>query len=336
MTRGPDADEPPGPTTGLGAESSPAPCDPRPSLRADCARCFALCCVVPAFNRSAEFALDKPAHQPCPHLATPTGQPSAGDDFGCTIHAELRPRGFGGCESFDCLGAGQQVAQHTFAGRSWRAHPETAELMFETFEVMRGLHELRWYLAEAVEMTAPGPLHHELVRAAERVAALTRAPGDVVASLNLGGCRADVVPLLREASQRFRAEAVRRLASRVGVTTGRPSGQDLEDRDLSERDPADRDLSGQDLSGRDLAGKDLRRHSLWATSLRGALMVGADLRGVDLTHADLTGADLRGADLRGARLHAALFVTTSQIGPCRGDASTSLPSLVERPPRWPT
>ena len=30
-------------------------------LRADCARCAGLCCVVPAFTESADFAIDKPS-----------------------------------------------------------------------------------------------------------------------------------------------------------------------------------------------------------------------------------------------------------------------------------
>ena len=66
-------------------------------LRADCARCFGLCCVAPAFAASADFAIDKPAGQACPHLA---------GDFRCGIHDELRPRGFPGCTVYDCFGAG--------------------------------------------------------------------------------------------------------------------------------------------------------------------------------------------------------------------------------------
>src|SRR6185437_7197530 len=47
-------------------------------LRADCGRCFGLCCVAPAFVRSADFAIDKPAGQPCPNLATTS--------FDCSLH----------------------------------------------------------------------------------------------------------------------------------------------------------------------------------------------------------------------------------------------------------
>ena len=107
--------------------------DARVGLRADCGRCFGLCCVAPAFAASADFAIDKAAGQPCPNLRP---------DFGCGIHDELRPRGFRGCTVYDCFGAGQQVAQVTFGGRDWRGAPHTAGEMFAVFAVMRQLHEL--------------------------------------------------------------------------------------------------------------------------------------------------------------------------------------------------
>jgi hypothetical protein len=44
--------------------------------------------VAPAFTRSSEFAIDKPAGMPCPNLA---------DDHGCSIHDRLPEAGFSGC-----------------------------------------------------------------------------------------------------------------------------------------------------------------------------------------------------------------------------------------------
>src|SRR5216684_1210646 len=139
----------------------PRPGPPRPgpdpaSLRADCGRCFGLCCVAPAFSASADFAIDKAAGQPCPHL---------GPVFRCGIHDELRQRGFPGCAVYDCFGAGQKVAQVTFGGRDWRQAPHTARQMFGVFAVMRQLHELLWYLTEALALAAARPLHGELRRA---------------------------------------------------------------------------------------------------------------------------------------------------------------------------
>src|SRR6188768_3666781 len=90
-------------------------------LKADCSRCFGLCCVAPAFAASADFAIDKPAGSPCPNLQA---------DFRCGIHAELRERGFPGCEVFDCFGAGQQLTQVTFGGRTWREDRALAAQQF--------------------------------------------------------------------------------------------------------------------------------------------------------------------------------------------------------------
>ena len=121
----------------------PAPGSAQRALRADCGRCFGLCCVAPGFSASADFAIDKPAGRPCPHL-----QP----DFRCGIHVDLRGQGFRGCAVYDCFGAGQQVSQVTFGGRDWHRDPRAATQMFEVFPIMRQLHELLWYLAAALAL----------------------------------------------------------------------------------------------------------------------------------------------------------------------------------------
>jgi len=102
-------------------------------LRADCARCAALCCVGLAFDHSDFFAYDKPAGVACRHL---------GSNDRCGIHPQLEQRGFAGCVWFDCLGAGQRVTQELFEGRSWRDHPELSRSMFDAFRAMRLVHEL--------------------------------------------------------------------------------------------------------------------------------------------------------------------------------------------------
>jgi uncharacterized protein YjbI with pentapeptide repeats len=256
-----------------------------------------LCCVAPAFARSADFAIDKPAGQPCPNLG-------AGQDqgFGCAIHTELRPRGFAGCTVYDCFGAGQKVAQVTFGGRDWRQAPQTAPLMFAAFATMRHLHELLWYLTEARDLPAAAPLHAALDAAVAETRRLTDLPADVLAELDVDAHRMTVVPLLRQASD----------LARAGVR-GRRQG----------------------YQGRNVIGKDLRRTDLRGADLRGASAVGADLRGADLTGADVTGADLRGADVRGADLRGARFLIQSQLDAARGDGATRLPAALSRPGHWP-
>src|SRR5947209_16859727 len=133
--------------------AEPFPDGRRLGLRADCERCFGLCCVAPAFSASADFAIDKDAGQACPNLQS---------DFRCGIHKSLRQQGFPGCAVYDCFGAGQKVAQVTFGGQDWRQAPRTAKRMFEVFSIMRQLHELLWYLTEALTLQAARPLHGEV------------------------------------------------------------------------------------------------------------------------------------------------------------------------------
>jgi len=225
----------------------------RSDLRADCASCAGLCCVVPAFAVSADFALDKPSGVPCPNLAT--------GDFGCTIHGELRERGFPGCTVYDCFGAGQRVVQEHFGGREWRTSPEIRAEMFATFEVVERLHELLWYLQDAASRRLPRELREEVegLRSDVERAAVTPHERDVV-RLQL---RADA--LLGEVSA-----AVRR---------------------------AGRNLRGHDLSGQDLRDDGITDANLRGALLLGADLRGVDLGAADLLGADLRGADLRGADL---------------------------------------
>src|SRR5258705_71931 len=129
-----------------------------------------------------------PAGQPCANLRA---------DFRCSIHDHLRDRGFPGCTTYDCFGAGQQVAQVTFGGRDWRRAPEIAQDMFSAFTVMRQLHELLWYLAEARALPAAGPVHGELDEALDQVGRLTRSEAAALTGLDVGPLRGDVSHLLR-------------------------------------------------------------------------------------------------------------------------------------------
>jgi uncharacterized protein YjbI with pentapeptide repeats len=262
----------------------------RAALRADCGRCFAICCVAPAFSRSSEFAIDKPAGVACPHLA---------DDHRCTIHARLRERGFAGCTAYDCFGAGQRLSQLTFSGRDWRTHREVAATMMAALPVMRGLHELRWYLDEALDLDSSDPVRNELVEVRRGVEEAASSTPEALLGIDVDRLRGAAAPLLRESSRLARA-----------------------------------DLRGADHTGDDLSGADLRGADLRGASLRGALLLAAQLAGADLYRADLLGADLRGADLSDARLTDALYLTQTQIGAASGDRRTSIPGDLDRPAHW--
>ncbi len=76
----------------------------------------------------------------------------------------LRTKGFPGCTVYECFGAGQRVAQQTYHGQDWRQAPATAHQMFDVFRVMRQLHELLWYLAEALTLRSAEALFGDLRR----------------------------------------------------------------------------------------------------------------------------------------------------------------------------
>ncbi|WP_329223066.1 pentapeptide repeat-containing protein [Streptomyces sp. NBC_01485] len=266
----------------------------RTVLRGDCGNCFGLCCVALPFARSADFAIDKPAGKACPNL---------GEDHRCGIHTRLRRQGFTGCTVYDCFGAGQKVSQVTFGGRDWRADAsgEHARRVFAVFPVVRQLHELLWYLTEALTLPVARPLHADLRRALEKTGELTLLTPDELAALDVPAHRQDVNVLLLKTSE----------LARAGIR-----GRGKERR-------------GADLMGARLKGADLR-----GANLRGACLIAADLTGADVRGADLIGADLRDTDLTDADLTGAFFLTQPQLNAARGSAGTKLPESLTRPAHW--
>ncbi|MFF9156314.1 pentapeptide repeat-containing protein [Streptomyces sp. NPDC014846] len=275
-------------------------------LRGDCAQCFGLCCVALPFARSSDFALNKPAGTACPNL---------GSDHRCGIHADLRGKGFTGCTVYDCFGAGQKVSQVTFGGQDWRTGAKKdARRIFDVFPVVRQLHELLWYLAEALRMPAARPVHPELRRAWERTDALTRQGPEELAALDVAAHRQEINVLLLRTSELARPGATAKGGKSGGKGGGKSGGKDRR---------------GADLIGARLRGADLRE-----ASLRGALLIAADLTGADLRGADMIGADLRDADLSDADLTDAFFLTQPQLDGARGNAATRLPDALTRPAHW--
>lgn len=106
------------------------------TFRGDCGRCAALCCVALAFDRGPLFGFDKPAGEACAHL-TP--------DCRCAIHADRRARGFAGCATFDCRGAGQ-LATALFNGLSWRDSDAVRRQMLRAFALLLEIQRLRLVL----------------------------------------------------------------------------------------------------------------------------------------------------------------------------------------------
>ena len=164
---------------------------------------------------------------------------------------------------------------------------------------MRQLHELLWYLTEALTLQPACPIQGALSSMLDETERLTHLSPDSLMELDVAVHRADVNTLLLKTSELVRAEARR----------GHPSGR-------------------QKTFGRGahLIAADLRRIDLR----------GANLRGNDLSGTDFIGADFRDADLRGADLTKSIFLTQAQLNAANGDTSTKLPSSLTRPTHWDT
>jgi hypothetical protein len=162
---------------------------------------------------------------------------------------------------FDCFGAGQQVVQVTYAGRSWRDADVDRGEMAAVFTVVRLLHEMLAHLTEAVRRSGRGADLR-----AEVLGLVDRTPEELLA-LDVDELRGRVGEELRAVSAALRGDGPR---------------------------PGD-DLAGHDLRGRDLRRADLRGATLIRADLRGADLAEADLLGTDLRDADVRAARLEDA-----------------------------------------
>ncbi|MCY7866401.1 pentapeptide repeat-containing protein [Bacillus spizizenii] len=264
-------------------------------LRADCQHCFGLCCVALPYAKSADFAFDKDGGTPCRNLQS---------NYQCSIHKDLREKGFRGCSAYECFGAGQKVSQITYEGKDWRNNPETANEMFDVFPIMQQLHEMLWYLYEALSIDIAKPIHHELRTSFEKIERLTRLSKERLLTLQVDEHRAEVNEWLLKTSELVRAQARNpKLPKKIS--------------------------RGSVLIGAKLKGLDLR-----GANLRGALLIAADLRNADLRMTDFIGADVRDADLSGADLTGSIFLTQAQVNAAYGDSNTKLPPSLQTPAHW--
>ncbi len=230
-------------------------------------------------------------------------------DFSCVIHNSLIDKGLKGCTAYDCFGAGQKVAQITYNGQDWQKSPESASQMFEVFSIMRQLHEMLWYLLEALLIQNDGILKDDLESLLSETESLTCLSANQLIELDIDSHRAKVNSLLKKTSELVQAK--------VPI------------------DPKKSLNRKKTVSGRlDLIGTDLRKINLVGVDLRGAFLIAADLRQSDLKGTNLIGADLRDTDIRGANLTESLFITQSQVNTAKGDASIKLPLWLDYPKAW--
>lgn len=262
-------------------------------LRADCENCFGLCCVALPYAKSADFAFNKDSGTPCRNL-----QPN----YLCGIHKDLRNKGFRGCSAYECFGAGQKVSQVTYKGKDWRTNKAVSQEMFDVYPIVQQLHEMLWYLNEAITFEVAKPILKELQVSINETEELTKQSPDDILTINVTEHRAKVNQLLIRTS-----ELVRGKVTNKQKNTRR---------------------------GMDYLGAKLRGANLKGGNLRGALLIAADLRNADLRWSDVIGADFRDADISGANLTGSIFLTQAQVNAAKGNKHTKLPSALVMPAHW--
>ena len=270
-------------------------------LHAECKSCFGLCCVALYFSTLDGFPTDKKAGVPCPNLQ---------NNDKCRVHSELSELGYKGCLAFDCFGSGQKVSQLTYQGVDWRVDPKTANDMFDVFLVMRQLHELLWYLNDALSLPSTLSLHPELCLLIEETEELTQGRPEEILKIDLTQQRNKVNEMLLKVSQLVRNETRKGVPS--PFITNTKNGKRM------------------NLMARDLRKKDLR-----GADLRGACLIAADLRGNDLCGTDVIGADFRDTDIRATDLVNCLYLTQAQLNAAKGNNETTMPISLDRPKHWP-
>ncbi|WP_346243898.1 pentapeptide repeat-containing protein [Shouchella clausii] len=265
-------------------------------VKSDCLNCFALCCVSLPYMKSNDFPYDKDSGEPCRHLCS---------DHRCSIHGSLREKGFQGCVSYECFGAGQKVSQVVYKGKDWREDSRMAEEMFSVFPIVHQLHEMLFYLKQAIELEEAKDLKLEIQTLYDLTYTLTIKKPEEILALDIEAHRSKINPVFIKVSDIYRSQYRKK---RKGSGTKKKR---------------------VDYIGANLANVDMKGHDL-----RGTFLIAANLTNSDLRRVDFIGADLRDADLSGANLAGALFLTQSQIQSAKGDETTVLPDYVERPRHW--
>jgi uncharacterized protein YjbI with pentapeptide repeats len=277
-------------------------CSNRNHLKPQCEKCFGLCCVALYFSAQDGFPADKAAGTPCQNLDA---------DFRCKIHEQLGAKGLKGCTAYECFGAGQQVSQVTFAGKSWRQEPSSAKSIFEAFLIMQQLHEICWYLTEAqsFSLSLLSPINEEITKLLQETERVTRSDAQALMKFDLSAHHKKVGALLRKISTNIRME-------------------------ISKENKIPFSMNNANKSTTDYFGKDLRKKDLRCKDLHSSCLIAANLEGCDLTGTDFLGADFRDTNIKRADLSKSIFLTQSQINTTKGSRDTKLPSQLYQPEQW--
>lgn len=248
------------------------------SLYADCASCVGLCCRALYFSRLDGFPQDKPAGVACRNLC---------EDYRCRIHATLKQKGMKGCLGYDCIGAGQAAVK--------KGVTHDADL-FAVYLKLFPLHQMLWYLCEAVQMEETISFHKQLHEHLQTIQAVCAQPWQELLTC-------DSEELHKQTSELLK--------------------QTIAQKKLRQYFHSDH-LIGKRLSKRKLRNADFTMKAL----------IAADLSCCDLQGTCFLGSDLRDCNLSASDLRGCFFLTQMQINSAIGNAQTRLPKHLLHPTHW--
>lgn len=255
-------------------------------LRIDCEKCSGLCCVALYCLKTDGFPANKDAGVACKHLMP---------DFCCTIHSKLVSKNMRGCLAYDCFGAGQKVTQSCYPDINWKSAPEKANEIFRVFLTIFQLHQMEWYLLEALSLAPDEHIRLKIKALIDENEQMTSQCPKEILNLSVEKYRSKVNQILKP------------------VIASSQSG------------------GGK---SKDCLGKDFKKANLDGRDFSMALMIAANLEGCSLKGANFLGADMRDVRIFNTDLSECIFLTQMQINSTKGNLHTKLPVNLFCPIFW--
>lgn len=258
-------------------------------LTIDCEKCSGLCCVALYCTKTDGFPADKPPGEPCKNLMS---------DFRCAIHPQLSQKGMKGCLAYDCFGAGQKVTQHCYPNSTWQTNPAQAQEIFDTFLVVFQLHQMSWYLLDALSVVEDHPLKSTIEALLAKNQQMTSQTPEEILNLDVESYKLEVNRVLKKVSEMIANN------------------------------------SAGSKQTKDFLGKNFKRANLDGRDFIGALLIAASLEGCSLRKTNFLAADMRDANIKNTDLSSSIFLTQMQINSAKGNVNTKLPTNLSRPSTW--
>lgn len=259
--------------------------------RSDCPKCAGLCCTALFFSKTDGFPQDKAAGVPCINLL---------GDYRCKIHCALEQQKMKGCIGYDCFGAGQQVTQVVYKGKTWRDLPEQAAEIFDVFTVLFQLYQIRYFLTEALLLIPAQNLRNNIQHLLDENTAVGNSSTNDILCFDVDAYRNKANMVLKQVCRLLQ------------INLRKEAGN------------CPKSFLGKSFKGKDLSCLDF--------SMK--LLIAADFTGCTFDGTVFLGADTRDANFSNADLREAAFLTQGQINSAKGNRNTKIPSHLYYPITW--